>query len=215
MSACAQCGSRGLLVALHGDAGGPDVCLDCSTELLDTARKAGQRDRDSLSAIGGGLFGGGRPGPAELDAELLKELLSLTHPDRHPTRAELATRVTAALTAMQPHVKPRPEPKQRDESVPVAHGRVAEPVTEYPCATCRHLHWINLYCDPCRERWEADREAKRQRDRVYRRELRARRRAMRVGICESCAETFRPSRADSRYCSNACRQRAYRRRATA
>jgi hypothetical protein len=30
--------------------------------------------------------------------------------------------------------------------------------------------------------------------------------------CDSCGETFEPSRTDARYCSNACRQRAHRRR---
>ena len=31
-------------------------------------------------------------------------------------------------------------------------------------------------------------------------------------LCEQCGETFEPRRADSRYCSPACRQKAYRRR---
>ena len=30
--------------------------------------------------------------------------------------------------------------------------------------------------------------------------------------CADCGRTFRPRRADARYCSGACRQRAYRRR---
>jgi hypothetical protein len=32
--------------------------------------------------------------------------------------------------------------------------------------------------------------------------------------CETCGETFEPTRADSRFCSSACRQRAYRNRKT-
>lgn len=215
MKVCALCARPRLLVALHGDAGGPDVCPDCSSELLSSARRAEREQRDFLSSLGGGLFGGGgSPGPAELDAELLTDVLSLTHPDRHPEeRAKVATRVTAALTAMRPHAKRRPEPQPRDESAPVGHGGGGEPVTAYPCATCRHLRRVNLYCDPCRERWEADLEAVRERDRAYRRELRARRREARLAACECCAQYFKPARADARYCGNACRQRAYRQRA--
>ena len=33
--------------------------------------------------------------------------------------------------------------------------------------------------------------------------------------CAHCAETFLPARRDARYCSNRCRQSAYRRRVTA
>jgi hypothetical protein len=33
--------------------------------------------------------------------------------------------------------------------------------------------------------------------------------------CETCGETFEPTRADARFCSSPCRQRAYRRRVTA
>ena len=48
----------------------------------------------------------------------------------------------------------------------------------------------------------------------YWRQLRALRRAEREQIaCEVCGETFVPTRSDARYCSNTCRQAAYRRRA--
>jgi hypothetical protein len=43
-----------------------------------------------------------------------------------------------------------------------------------------------------------------------RREHRAATRANRP--CETCGDTFTPPRADGRYCSDACRQRAYRAR---
>lgn len=46
----------------------------------------------------------------------------------------------------------------------------------------------------------------------HQRDLRRQRRANR--ICE-CGETFTPARSDGRYCSPACRQRAYRQRRTA
>jgi hypothetical protein len=40
----------------------------------------------------------------------------------------------------------------------------------------------------------------------------ARRRKSTPKPCETCGETFTPIRADANYCSNACRQRAYRQR---
>lgn len=56
------------------------------------------------------------------------------------------------------------------------------------------------YCYPCK----ADAEDERQRE--LRREARANR------PCETCGTLFTPPRADGRYCSGACRQKAYRRR---
>ena len=38
-------------------------------------------------------------------------------------------------------------------------------------------------------------------------------RALEPRECEQCSETFEPTRSDARYCSSACRQRAYRQRA--
>jgi hypothetical protein len=35
---------------------------------------------------------------------------------------------------------------------------------------------------------------------------------MRYKTCEVCERTFRPARRDARFCSQACKQRAYRRR---
>jgi hypothetical protein len=42
--------------------------------------------------------------------------------------------------------------------------------------------------------------------------LRRMRREHRRATCETCGETFTPTRSDSRYCSPACRQKAYRER---
>jgi hypothetical protein len=36
------------------------------------------------------------------------------------------------------------------------------------------------------------------------------RREKRVDLTCACGKTFTPARTDARYCSNACRQRAYR-----
>lgn len=50
-------------------------------------------------------------------------------------------------------------------------------------------------------------------DRCYQRAWRAaRRKTNRAMTCEICETAFQPKRAEARYCSNACRQRAYRQR---
>lgn len=39
MNECAKCGRQRLLVALHGNRGGPEVCIECSGELLTVAKE--------------------------------------------------------------------------------------------------------------------------------------------------------------------------------
>lgn len=77
-----------------------------------------------------------------------------------------------------------------------------------PCAACGR-EVVNTEPRPrihffCSERCQADFYAARQRER------RRGRRAPRP--CASCGGGFTPARLDARYCSNACRQREYRRR---
>ena len=50
----------------------------------------------------------------------------------------------------------------------------------------------------------------------YRKQLRHRRLAEppRTQVCKECGNTFTPKRSDALYCSNACRQRAYRQSVT-
>jgi hypothetical protein len=50
---------------------------------------------------------------------------------------------------------------------------------------------------------------------TYQREWRARRRAARRLVCAGCRLEFIPARKDARFCSGACRFRAYRRRLAA
>jgi len=50
---------------------------------------------------------------------------------------------------------------------------------------------------------------------VFRAEQKAKREPVADKRCDSCKAPFRPARADSRYCSNACRQKAYRDRTPA
>ncbi len=63
----------------------------------------------------------------------------------------------------------------------------------------RYGRWAG-YCWRCVPRMESERQ----------RDLRRQARADRE--CETCSATFTPERADGRYCSAACRQKAYRRR---
>jgi hypothetical protein len=71
-----------------------------------------------------------------------------------------------------------------------------------------HSRRWRTYCWPCGN----EAELARQRElRAPQRELRARRRANRT--CQGCGATFTPGRADGRFCSNKCRQAAYRQRA--
>ena len=73
------------------------------------------------------------------------------------------------------------------------------------------------YCDSCRaqheKEWqeESDREDKeRERKNARQREYYQINKAVRPPIaCATCGKTFRPSRGDAKYCSHACRQRAY------
>ena len=50
--------------------------------------------------------------------------------------------------------------------------------------------------------------------RCYQRAWRASRRVKRIVRCEICWSEFQPVHADARYCSAACKQRAYRQRQT-
>lgn len=64
-------------------------------------------------------------------------------------------------------------------------------------------HWRNRFAGYC---WACTAAA----ENALRRERRAASRANRT--CQCCGEVFTPTRSDGRYCSGACRQRAYRTR---
>jgi hypothetical protein len=212
---CANCGRHALLVALHGDRGGPGVCIDCSGTLLAEVKSAQRRSQEWIDAMFNG-FGRRYASPTELDAELLRDALALTHPDRHPPeRADMATRVTAALSALKPLVKPRqppPEPAPRNGKTTVAAANVREPVT--PEHECRYLP-LGLRCDECRAKRERQERERKDRENARRRRRRAICRGTMIGVCEVCGVGFQASRRDQVYCSPACRQRAYRNRKAA
>jgi hypothetical protein len=159
----------------------------------------------------------------DLTSELLADVLSLTHPDHHPPeRKVLAHRVTQALLALKPFVFPAPEPKQlKPESEPLIKARTPESKPSqprYPCADCADTVPY-LYCDACEAEWEKRqqkeferRTAKQRAEYKRRRDRKLRYRPQRR--CEVCGVEFKRTRADARYCSGTCRQRAFRKAVT-
>ncbi len=157
----------------------------------------------------------------ELTSELLADAIKIAHPDLHPLeRRDLAHRVTQGLLALQPFTfpalkpKPKPEPSsaQREGSSEVDLQKLKLP--SYPCKECRGT--IPFYfCMACKTEWESrqrkkdDKERAKRRDQYKRRKQR-RERWKRPTICEVCGVEFKGKRADARYCSATCRQRAHR-----
>jgi hypothetical protein len=93
------------------------------------------------------------------------------------------------------------------------------------CARCAEAHTFGhaMYCPACQRvvHYEHDHDqtgacsgpCRRAIDAKRKRLNRARERQCRLShICETCAAKFTPTRSDARYCSNACRQDAYRKR---
>ena len=237
MNECAKCGRQRLLVALHGNRGGPEVCIECSGELLTVAKERRRhadrmrrghenalKDVLSRRAVEDGAIAERMDASylAELlDDKVLEDLIHLAHPDRHPpARKAAATRATAALTAMRPFVRPHRPPPPRDVSAGPIPARDRPAVTApYPCDVCRYLYRPALYCGPCRERWQEIRRRDADRVNARRRDRRAHDKQLRelnVGWagteCEYCGGMFTPKRKDARYCSPAHRQAAYRAR---
>jgi hypothetical protein len=166
----------------------------------------------------------------DLTSELLADVLRLTHPDHHPPeRQELAHQVTQGLLALQPFVFPAPKPKPtvptsepRDESFKVPRVTLKEPL-RYPCSDCADTV-PHFYCDACKAEWNKRREKECQRQNARQRAQYARRKARRwkSKACEACGIAFKVSggsgkgkRADARFCSAKCRQKAHRKTITA
>jgi len=176
---------------------------------------------DGIARLGGA--------DADMTSELLADVLKLTHPDHHPPeRQRLAHSVTQQLLALQPFIFPAPKPKP---SLRECYGsstnsaRIETVVTKgptYPCADCKSTIPKN-YCRACRSEFEKRLAEKNERERAKQRQQYAKRKARRYKskACESCGVTFTVSggsgkhkRADARFCSNACRQRAHRKTVT-
>jgi hypothetical protein len=170
---------------------------------------------------------------SDLTSELLAATIALTHPDKHPVerRAE-ANRVTQELQALKPFVFPAPEPepepeleaKSGDDSFKhhaVDLDETSQPA--YPCEDCRDTI-PSFYCNPCKAQWEKEQEKEREREEEERKRKNACARARykaskrfrdlhaKPAVCEMCGNAFKSKRSDAKYCSAACRQRAYLKR---
>ena len=159
----------------------------------------------------------------DLTSELLAATIALTHPDKHPPerRAE-ANRVTQELTALKPFVFPAPRPEQPSDvcSNFSQHG-LSKPSQPYPCEDCCGAVPAD-YCDACKAQHDKELQAQHERyeKQLQRKNARQRQRyEIRKGqwleacakpiACATCGDEFEPKRSDAKYCSAACRQRAY------
>jgi hypothetical protein len=205
---------------------------DAEHRPLQRARRAAIKALKAYQAAGGSLYGKKFDqltmfdGAAvadfkDLTTELLTAVIALTHPDRHPPeRKAEALRVTQELTALKPFVFPEPEPSKPNDTY--SNQTVIDldkPSPPYPCEDCCDAD-PNFYCDQCKAKWDKEeagrreqREQKRKNKNARQRErysaLKKRRVRAKPTVCASCNETFKPKRADAKFCSAACRQRAY------
>lgn len=205
------------LSPLHGDAGGPLMCVPCrlNWDKDDAARRA--REPDWKRKLYGDDRAYKRSEIAYLTAELLQDALVLVHPDHQPPeRAELAKRVTVELLALKPFVPPKPKPTPVTDVRGPPPAANAKPLRlDYPCARCYATVPL-YYCDGCRKQYDEIRQHKRNRAALQQRRLRARRRAMRPpASCLACGAKFKGKRQDARFCSDACRQKSHRKAITA
>jgi len=194
-------------------------------------------DVDKLKLAAGGVFdfdlgygtedliAGDAP---ELTSELLTRAISLTHPDKHPPeRRELATSITGELTVLQPFVfpalkkeQPKPSKPSKATETTIEHPKEERSKREsrYPCIDCADVVPLD-YCDACKAEYERRQQEEFERRTTKQRTQYARRRkellAMRPpAICAACGEGFKSKRADGRYCSDRCRQKAHRKSVT-
>jgi hypothetical protein len=167
----------------------------------------------------------GRPASQDAVRSAFRARLLLVHPDvaAYSAVPELQ-RAADAIAAQRPEVAElvwardvllRKIPAVTDINSHAGNSAPVTPLKPQECKGCGGIHvtndggtvygfhdegrWRN-YCWPCAEHAENARQ----------RDLRRERRADRA--CDSCGETFTPPRSDGRYCSPACRQRAYRER---
>ena len=73
---------------------------------------------------------------------------------------------------------------------------------------CGQVFYTTIYTKKyCHSYWcgnQANNRRQREYRQIHRQDL----------VCQCCSEKFTPKRADARYCSNACRQKDYRKRVT-
>jgi hypothetical protein len=215
------------------DAGGTKadlVSLQMSAVGINLAVFFG-RPVDPLGYLEGSAQIGGEE--IELTSELLADAIKLAHPDCHPPeREDLARRTTQGLLALQPFTFPKPKPKPslgeifRRNGSSTSAAKIETAVTKgptYPCADCKSTI-PKYYCTACRSEWEKRLAQEEEQSRANQRKWYARRKARRWKSkpCAECGAAFTVSggsgkykRADARFCSDACRQRAHRKAVTA
>ena len=158
----------------------------------------------------------------DITSELLTDAIRLAHPDRHPPeRQEMAKRVTAELLALRPFVFPapkqRPAKSKRDSTSTGSRNDVKKPSQQtYPCELCADQVPF-YYCAACRaeydKRLDDEHELRKRKQREgYKRRQDRRRWRRGPTPCQECREPIQANRKDARFCSHACRQRAYRKR---
>jgi hypothetical protein len=217
---CVVCSEGPLFLSpLHGERGGPLMCVRCRVRWDERDRKNRAKRPDMVALLGGTLFR--REDPHVLTVELLVDAVALTHPDKHPPeRNELAQRVTAELLALKPHLSPKPKPPPEPIVAPDPAGKpstvdmILDTIQRDQGNICKACFFTTpaFYCDSCRTKWEERQLKKRERRNARRRALRRERRGR--CICFGCGEAFR-GRRDAKFCCGACRQRAYRRNGSA
>jgi hypothetical protein len=214
-----RCQKRGceqtlFLSHLHGDKGGPLMCVPCRLNW----DKHDAENRAQASVFKRALHGDDqayrRPEITYLTAELLQDILVLVHPDHQPReRAEIAQRVTSELLTLKPFIPPKPKPKPAPATAmcQVPQQPDAKPLRiNYPCSRC-YATVPFFYCDMCRKKWDEIRQKERDWAALQQRKRRARRKAMRPpATCTTCHTKFKGKRRDARFCSDACRQKAHR-----
>ena len=124
-------------------------------------------------------------------------------PGTAPSRSRQQSRMTLVQVATRRDLTSRPSP-------PPA----------YPCEDCCDVIPMD-YCDRCRAQYDKKREEDNEREEKERQRKNERQREryevrrehwlarQRPTACATCGEKFEPKRSDAKYCSAACRQRAY------
>jgi len=83
----------------------------------------------------------------------------------------------------------------------------------YPCKDCRATAPV-MYCTPCRTEYDRRHRMALDLENVKVRARRKRKRDARSATCATCGEGFKGKRADARFCSDTCRQKAHRKSVT-
>jgi hypothetical protein len=235
---CTRCGKHNYLRPLHDDKGGPLCCILCSGSWHAKQTRIGRLGRIAARALkayhdaGGSDFKGLEIAATfgldprgymsassdeiiELTSELLTDAIKIAHPDVHPPeRRELAQRVTTGLLALKPYTLPALVKPPLPQPTASGHKTVEMPKLLFPCAECRRTV-PHFYCAACRTEWDSRQKKKHEAESAKRRAQYARRKQRRdqwkpPTICVACGVAFKGKRADARFCSATCRQRAHR-----